>query len=541
MLPLPLRAAFAACCLAAVVAAQTPLGPGPGWRGPRRPTAANEVFATGDGCAMCHSAAPTASALRNATGDDVSPHELWQSTMMANSFRDPYWRAQVQKEVAASGPEVQALCIRCHAPMAHHTAMLGGEPSPAVRSLYGDALAHDGVSCTVCHQIRADGLGTDASFSGRPVIGRERQVFGPFAEPAGAPMQMMSRYVPTEAAHVQQSKLCGSCHTLFTQHDAAQAPFAEQTPYLEWRNSSFSDEPGANPDSRTCQQCHMPQQGELKIARNPMGRDFLIQKRPFAAHLFVGGNAFMLDLLAANRELLGVEAPLAGLQRTAAATRRQLAEDTVHLAVGELRRQDGTLQFEVELENLTGHKFPTGYPSRRAWLHVQVTAGGKLVFQSGAFDAAGALVDCGDELDQPHRTLVERPQDVVIYEMVANDKAGAPTTHLTRMVERRKDNRLLPRGWRADGPDAAITAPVGTAADPDFAAGGDRVAFRLPLAADAGPLRVVVWLHYQTVPPAWVEALRHVDAAEAKTFCAIYDAAAKLPETVAVVVRSEAR
>ena len=47
---------------ASVVQAQdpAPLGPGPNWRGPVRPTGRNEVFATGDGCAMCHSVAATA-------------------------------------------------------------------------------------------------------------------------------------------------------------------------------------------------------------------------------------------------------------------------------------------------------------------------------------------------------------------------------------------------------------------------------------------------------------------------------------------------
>jgi hypothetical protein len=62
--------------------------PGPMWRGIAR--ASNEVFATGDGCSMRHAAAHTATAMRNATGDDVSPHALWQATMMsANGRRDP--------------------------------------------------------------------------------------------------------------------------------------------------------------------------------------------------------------------------------------------------------------------------------------------------------------------------------------------------------------------------------------------------------------------------------------------------------------------
>src|SRR5215813_13720350 len=92
-----------------------------------------------------------------------------------------------------------------------------------------------------------------------------------------------------------------TCHTLTTEHQGVE--FAEQTPYLEWRNSEFSDEAGASETSRTCQQCHMAATGATRIARNPMGRDFLIPVRDgYAAHAFVGGNAFMLDLLRVHRD-----------------------------------------------------------------------------------------------------------------------------------------------------------------------------------------------------------------------------------------------
>src|SRR5690349_13673240 len=215
-----------------------PLGPGPAWMGPVRPKGRNEVFATGDGCAMCHSASERASAMRSRTGDDVSPHGLWQATMMANSFRDPYWRAQVAKESAADparAAEVQALCLRCHAPMAHHTAKLGAEPPLTLAAVVQDPLAQDGVSCTVCHQMQPEGLGSARTFSGQFTIGRERVIFGPYADPADGPMRMLPRYTPVFGEHVRSSGLCGSCHTLETGHTGT--AFPEQTPYLEWRNS----------------------------------------------------------------------------------------------------------------------------------------------------------------------------------------------------------------------------------------------------------------------------------------------------------------
>lgn len=535
--------AFGVLLLAGVAAAQQPeeLGPGPAWRGPRRPTAHNEVFATGDGCAMCHSNADGANALRSATGEDVAPYDLWVGSVMAQSFRDPYWRATVQKEIAAdpaSGDDVQALCTRCHAPMVHHSRRLAGLGPRPVAAMVEDPLARDGVSCTVCHQIPADGLGTEISLDGKLRIGKDRVIYGPFAEPSGMPMRNMARYEPTHGQHVQQAALCGSCHTLRTAH--AGAEFPEQTPFFEWRNSVFSDERGRTAESRTCQECHMPDVGRMRIARNPMGRDFAIAPRePVRGHGFVGGNAFLLDLLAANREALGVLAPVESLQKTARATRRQLAVDTIALSVAPIVRENGELRFSVRIENRTGHKFPTGYPARRAWLHVQVRGGGETWFESGGFTSDGRIAGIADPLHVPHPARISSPDQVAVYELVAHDEHGVPTTHLTKMSQRGKDTRLLPKGWRADGPHAAETSPVGIAGDADFGAGGDTVAFAIPCGEHPAAATVVAWVHYQTIPPHWADALRGVEAPECKAFVQMYDAADKTPETVGVVVRNE--
>ena len=520
-----------------------PLGPGPNWRGPVRPSGRNEVFATADGCAMCHSVAATAMAMRDATGDDVSPHGLWQASVMANSFRDPYWRASVAKEIAAApeqAAEVQALCLRCHAPMAHHSRRLAGQDPSTVAALADDPLARDGVSCTVCHQIQPDGLGSDTTFDGKPRIQKGRVIFGPYTEPATGPMQMHASYTPTHGAHVQSSALCATCHTLHTDHQGVRFP--EQTPYLEWRNSDFTTEPAVTATSRSCQQCHMAELAPTRIARNPGGRDFLIPVREdYRGHTFVGGNAFLLDLLQKNREALGVTASAQALARTAFASRKLLAEQTVAVSIGELQRKGAALHFSVRIDNLTGHKFPTGYPARRAWLHVQVRGGNQVVFDSGGWQQDGQLVDVADPMRQPHHDVVTSKDQVVVYELVADDADGAPTTHLTRMQQRGKDTRLLPKGWRRDGPHADETAPVGIGNDLDFTAGGDSVHFAVPYPENGPFATVVAWVRYQSIPPHWVEPLRSVDAPECRSFVTMYDAADKTPETAGVAMRSEDR
>lgn len=151
----------------------------------------------------------------------------------------------------------------------------------------------------------------------------------------------------------------------------------------------------------------------------------------------------------------------------------------------------------------------------------------------------GVVNGIADPMHHGHVTEVRRPQDVVVWELIAADGDGVPTTLLTRMATRWKDNRLLPKGWRPDGPHASDTAPMGIGADVDFTAGGDGVSFAVPLAEDAPKVQVVAWVHYQPIPPHWVEPLRAIDAAECRSFVAMADGADKAPETVAVTQRFE--
>jgi len=519
---------------------QGPIGPGPEWGG-GRPAGSNAVFATADGCARCHSGAQFSNAMRSKLGEDVSPHALWQATVMANSFRDPYWRAAVARECAEDperADELQGFCMRCHAPMHQRTRTMGGQEPVSVRQAANDPLARDGVSCTVCHQIRARNLGEPTTFDGKGRIGRGRVIYGPYEQPEADVMRGMSGYAAMHGEHMRSSALCGTCHTLSTRHQGERFP--EQTPFLEWRNSIYSDEAGATDESRTCQECHMADVGPTRIARDPTGIDFLLPARdPYRAHAFVGGNAFLLELLADNRRALGVEASEEALRRMAKATRRQLTTATVDVSIGEVAHVDDELRFEVRVENRTGHKFPTGYPSRRAWLHIRVENEQGVVFDCGGYDNNGEIEGVISPLEQEHVTAIESSFDVLIWELVADDPDGEPTTSLTQMTRRRKDNRLLPKGWRPDGPHARDTSPVGVGDDADFVGGSDTVKVAVPYAKGSPKATVFAWVHYQTIPPHWVEDLRYVNAPECRSFVKMYDAADRTPETVAAARRLE--
>ncbi|MBK7189219.1 MAG: hypothetical protein IPH86_11175 [bacterium] len=287
-------------------------------------------------------------------------------------------------------------------------------------------LAGDGVSCTVCHQILPRNLGHAASFTGNFEIGRAREIFGPYDDVFTRPMQNHVNYTPKFGAHTQDSALCATCHTLFTPILDAKGEitgqFPEQVPYLEWRNSVYAAR------GRHCQECHMPRIDEpTQVSTRP---PWLDPRAPFWRHQFVGGNAFLLGMLKDNAEALQANASPADFDQSIAHTRRQLQKAAMLTAQG--RRDGQQLELTVLVENLTGHKFPTGFPYRRAWLHVRARdANGETVFESGATDERGRIRGVGPGYSV-HWDVITRPDQVQIYEAALGDAAGQPTRSLLR-------------------------------------------------------------------------------------------------------------
>ena len=200
-----------------------------------------------------------------------------------------------------------------------------------------DRMAQDGVSCSLCHQIRPDNLGTRESFVGGFVIDTtrplgERQEFGPFEVEKGENRIMRSSsggYQPTEGKHIQQSELCATCHTLIT---TALGPngqkigeLPEQMPYQEWFNSDFRDK-------QSCQSCHMPVVEEPVRMTSALG-EF---REGVSRHVFVGGNFFVQRMLNRYRGELGVVALPAELEGAAARTVEHLQSKTARVAVDRL-------------------------------------------------------------------------------------------------------------------------------------------------------------------------------------------------------------
>jgi hypothetical protein len=515
-------------------------------------SAETDRFATSDKCAQCHAGAVDSDAMKDAAGRDVSPNALWRGSMMALATRDPFYLAVFSHELSLheeASETIERTCTRCHAPAASLEHEQSGGHVSFEALVHGDTtearLARDGVTCSMCHQIDGAGLGSNASFTGGFDVGYDREIYGPHQAPHVDPMQFFVGYTPTYADHVTSSALCATCHTVIVKPlDEDGQPTGgeviEQAPYLEWRNSDYNDEDGGS-KAAACSACHLPtsdEDGTPIVTRIARAEGPLSDRSPFGRHILVGGNAYMLELIDAGESWANTGLEPGELSDAAERVRGHLGE-AVELAV-EASRQGATLAVDVILTNRAGHKFPTGYPTRRAWLHLVVRSGSEVVFESGRHDERGALVGGDGRLDAagiilPHRDTITSPDQVQIYESILVDASGEPTHLALNADHYAKDNRLLPSGWSSSHSLAGVIGPVGLGGDEDFEAGGDVVHYRIS-GAPAGTLDVEAVLRYQSVPPATLDRLAVVPTPAAVRFSQM--AAATPPAPVEMVKAS---
>jgi cytochrome c551/c552 len=491
-----------------------------------------DLFQTSDRCMACHNG------LSTSTGEDISIGLSWRATMMANSARDPYWQAGVRREVL-DHPESKAAiedeCATCHMPMARYQSKYEGKEAEVfARLTFGsddrmDRLAQDGVSCSLCHQITSEKLGTRESLVGGFVVDTtkqrgERAEYGQYKIEDGQARIMRSSsagYKPTQGEHIQKSELCATCHTLITKalgpggKVIGQLP--EQMPYQEWLASEFREK-------QSCQSCHMPEVGEetriavtLGMPREKMGR-----------HVFIGGNFFMLRMLNRYRSELGVAALPLEFEAAATRTIEHLKAETAKLAIDQaVLFGDGRLQVDLSIENRSGHKFPTAYPSRRAWLHVSVKdRNNRVIFESGAINPNGSIQGNDNDADpvrfEPHYSEITNPEQVQIYEDIMVGTNNVPTTGLLTAVRFIKDNRLLPRGFNKASVDQEI-APQGEATmDANFIGGSDKI--RYVVATNGpGPYQFDAELWFQPISYRWANNLKSYNAMETQRFTRYYE------------------
>jgi hypothetical protein len=350
-------------------------------------------------------------------------------------------------------------------------------------------------------------------------------------------MQMMVNYTPVAGDQVHESEICATCHTLFTptidNNGNIVGEIAEQTPYLEWANSDF---PGQDIQ---CQTCHQPEiDFPVVISNRPV---WLSGRTPFAKHYFVGANVFMLNILKNHGSEIGVTATPAQFDSTIARTLRLLQKETASLNTSYGWRGADTLEIKVAVANISGHKFPTGYPSRRAWLHLRLKDGnGQPVFESGQWDSQTGEIAGLDMPYEGHYDVINDTGQVQVYQALMQDVEGTVTYTLLRGESYIKDNRIPPEGFTSQGPYYDSTAVAGLAEqDPNFnisngveGSGADTVTYRIGNLNQSETYELEAKLLYQSLALRFAEDLFQYNTPEVQTFQNYYQQADKSPVTI---------
>jgi len=547
---------------------------------------------TGSGvCSDCHNNENMVVPTESGTPKNVSIGTAWRTSVMANSTRDPYWHAVVAWELdefPMLEDEINDKCTVCHAPMAHDVAEKEGidlrlfdtgsaaEGTLASGIYSGDASdelfnhAMDGVSCSMCHQIDGGNLGTDSSFTGGYEIVDARNLpnkpaYGQYDDPDSGYMLAQTGFLAQGGPHLSTSETCATCHNLNVapvDADGETIPgidhFAEQANYTEWL---FSDYRAGGALEASCQDCHMPVLDRpvvLAAGSSNMPRD------GFAEHTFLGANTVMQTMFRDFSEELGLPEDITEADWNASIERnRAFLQTAASVTLGNASRTDlppdasadrafEELGFDVDVVNETGHKLPTGYHSRRVWLHVLITGEEGVVWESGAIDAEGRIAGLSEDVNpKSHEVHYDRITDasqVQVYQSVVGDNDNQRTSSLLAGDRYLKDNRIVPKGFdkQAVAADPTVLDSFGTFGaamqDEDFDSGRDTVSYQVRVPA-GGDYRVLVELRYQPL------AYGHLQEVFAKSgdidvidkFRTVYESTSLRAETIATAVATVPR
>ncbi len=501
-----------------------------------------EFFATSGLCENCHSRDSQLYAQVDTFGNDINVIDDWKATMMANSARDPFWRAKVSHEILVNpshAANIETSCTSCHAPLGNHRARLRGAEHYLISDMLQDTFGIDGVSCGACHHQSEEELGQ--LNSGHINWDTSRVIYGPYLFPFEQPMELFVGFKPVWSEHINDAGLCASCHTLIVESldldgNPTGTTFVEQATYHEWLNSVY------NTDDVSCQKCHIPQLDQKVVIADGYGS--ISAKTPFGLHEMAGANTMMLKLMKENRLELGIPASTANFDSTLNYTFKMLQEKTLDLDLALTGIDMDSVYFSVGLTNKAGHKFPSGYPSRRAFVEfVVLTETGDTLFQSGVLDN-NYEVKGQDPHYEPHYQTINQSEQVQIYQLVNGDVNGQFSTVLERGFQVLKDNRLPPLGFSTSHAVYDTTQIAGMAlTDPDFniensmeGSGKDIVHYHIPLNGYAGGnLQVSARVLYQSLPPKWMAEMFGVSSPEIDKFKAMYEKA----DRSAVVIASQ--
>jgi mono/diheme cytochrome c family protein len=509
---------------------------------------------TAQACSGCHGATGD-------IGEDFRPYPTWAGSMMANATRDPlFWAAL---DVANHDvPGVGDYCLRCHTSRGWYGGRVvksgfGGPNNDVTLGAAGCLLAgtpdrvdntdndYGGLPCHFCHRLSPEGPGGEPTPIGNANAWLDDEACPGDSEPCRrGPYDYTDGASPPPHAwqyseYHTQSAICGLCHDVTTPDtdigplktlklaDGTDTglPFPIERTYSEWAQSDYADT--GSPSAQTCQSCHMPISDDPDASACSFGSN---RTGNLPVHAFVGGNTWIPGIIKGEfSDTSDTPGAFGGIGRedsfdqTVEWARQLLGsaaalDTTITAFTPPTGSSAGTMNVNVKVTNLSGHKLPSGYSEgRRMWLNVQVRdANGALVFESGAYDAANAILTV-DAQARVYETLqgIFNHNGTNTCDVIDGD--GNPLFHFVLSDCIAKDNRIPPLGFEpatAADPNGYELRPVG-ATYPETSPGSgilvnyDNAAYTLDVPAGTPlPLSATARLYYQTSSREYIEFLR---------------------------------
>jgi Flp pilus assembly protein TadD len=201
------------------------------------------AFPTAQYCAHCH---------------EESYHQ-WRESLHSNSFREPFYRKNVDLLIAQKGIEYSRHCEGCHNPI----ALLSGAVTQ--NSKVERKFDQDGITCMVCHSIQKlqPEYGLGSYVMGVPAVMVD-EAGKPI--PGTVPYEQIMAHPERHSAAVMKDfykspEYCGSCHKANLPKSVTNYKWLRAIGlYDEWQATSVAKQsplPFYVKDYQSCQDCHM--------------------------------------------------------------------------------------------------------------------------------------------------------------------------------------------------------------------------------------------------------------------------------------------
>ena len=326
-------------------------------------------FTSADNCKSCH----------------LDHFNEWNSSFHAFSFSDPIFMSMWSSE-KNNHPETGTMyCIQCHAPAAFVTGYSFVEPLEFDNI---PKIIKEGVSCDICHTMvqksptvhTQDDVAAIAEYYLNP---GENVKYGSIQNPDCNSDTTTVGY-HTECQYLPLFKSSSSCKPC---HDQSIRGMPIETTVSEW-----DAHPGLSMGGPSCQDCHMPKNDS------------------HSSHYFAGVDLLFYDGVDENsqqyKEVINLLEQAASINLGYLNT----VQDSIYI-------ENNVLYLPITINNLTGHKLPSGTPfSREVWVEIKVTLNGNIIFEKGILDNPLSLIDYDDPDIILYTTVLYDEEGYIIYE-----------------------------------------------------------------------------------------------------------------------------